>query len=109
MSFGNHSYKRSRALTRRLNLPVGHEVSVSAHRGLHKLMIDEGRVSEAQRKIDSRMDGRRALKGKCAHVQQPFSRFKKMPSSGRKLRSGAHTLEEPRVYSFFQLPDLSTE
>jgi hypothetical protein len=42
-------------------------------------------------------------------MQQPFSRFKKMPASGRKLRTGAHTLEEPRVYSVFQLPDLSTE
>jgi hypothetical protein len=53
MSFRNHSDKRRRARARRLNLPVGHEVSVSAHRSLHKLMIDEGRVSEAQRKIDS--------------------------------------------------------
>jgi hypothetical protein len=55
------------------------------------------------------MDGRRALKGERAHVQQPFGRFKKMPASGRKFRSSAHTLEEPRVYSFFQLPDLSAE
>jgi hypothetical protein len=42
-------------------------------------------------------------------MQQPFGRFKKMPASGRKLRSGTHTLEELRVYSVFQLPDLSTE
>jgi hypothetical protein len=55
------------------------------------------------------MDGCSALKGKFAHVQQPFCLFKKMPSGGRQLRSGAPTLEEPRVYAVFQLHDLGTE
>ena len=72
-------------------------------------MIDEWRVSEAQRVIDSRMDGRRALKGKCAHVQQPFCRFQEMPSGWRQLRSGASTLEQRRVNAVFELFDLGAE
>jgi hypothetical protein len=55
------------------------------------------------------MDGRRALKGKCAHVQQPFSGFKKMPAGGRQLRSSATTPKKRRVYAVFQLLDLSAE
>jgi len=55
------------------------------------------------------VDRRRALKGKFAHVQQPFRRFQKMLSGGRQLCSCASTPEQLCFYALFQLLDLGTE
>jgi hypothetical protein len=73
------------------------------------MMIDEGRVSKAKRKVDARMDRGCVLYGTLTQVQQSLSRYQKNAASGRQRCSGAPTQEQCGAYAVFELFDLSAE
>jgi hypothetical protein len=109
MSFRNHSDKRRRAFAGRLNLTVGRKVSIAAHHILHKLMFDEGRISEAKRKIDAGVGRGCGLNCTFAHMEQSFCFLEEDPTGSRQLCSSAPAHEQRCVYAVFQLPYLGTE
>jgi hypothetical protein len=73
------------------------------------MMIDEGRVSKAERKVDARMDRGCVLYGTLTQVQQSLSRCQKNAASGRQRCTGAPAQEQRRAYAVFELFDLSAE
>jgi hypothetical protein len=73
------------------------------------MMIDEGRVPKAKRKVNARMDRGCVLYGTLTQVQQSFSRYQENAASGRQLCTGAPAQEQRRAYAVFELFDLRAE
>ncbi len=69
VTFHNHRYERRGTLARRLDPAIWYEFAIPNKSLLYEVVIDEGRVPEAQRKIDARVHGRCGLHRTLSHLQ----------------------------------------